>query len=93
MKMKRAACLLGIAMFALSALADGEYGLVEAVVAANEADVNATYEPFRPDKPFTLAGSSIGAIRSHDQIDDPTACWAPSSVYNHERWGSNHITN
>ena len=93
MKMERAACLLGIAMFALSALADGEYGLVEAVVAANEADVNATYEPFRPDKPFTLAGSSIGAIRSHDQIDDPTACWAPSSVYNHERWGGNHITN
>ena len=80
-------------MFALSAVADGGYGLVEAVVAANEADVNATYEPFRPDKPVTLAGSSIGAIRSHDQIDDPTVCWAPSSVYNHERWGGNHITN
>ena len=38
----RTACLLGVAMFALSAVADGGYGLVEAVVAANEADVHAT---------------------------------------------------
>ena len=89
----RSVCLLGVAACVLSALADGPYGLVEAVVAANEADVNATYEPFRPDKPFTLAGSSIGAVRDHDPIDDATVCWAPSNVYRHERWGGNHITN
>ena len=80
-------------MFALSAVADGGYGLVEAVVAANEADVNATYEPFRPDKPLTLAGSSIGTVREHDPIADTTVCWAPSKVYSHERWGNSQITN
>ena len=89
----RSVCLLGVAACVLSALADGSYGLVEAVVAANEADVNVTYEPFRPDKPVTLAGSSIGAVREHDPIDDTTVCWAPSNVYRHERWGGNHITN
>lgn len=90
---KRAACLLGVTIFALSALADGGYGLVEAVVAAKEADVDASYEPFRPDKPFVLAGSEIGTVRDHDPIDDTTVCWAPSKVYRHERWGNSQITN
>ena len=89
--MKRSVCLLGVAACVLCAQADGEYGLVEAVVAA--ATVDATYEPFRPDAPVTLAGSYVGSVRAHNPISDPTVCWAPSSVYTHERWGSNHITN
>jgi hypothetical protein len=53
--MKRAACLVGVALFVLPALADGPYGLVEAVVAA--AEIDASYEPFRPDALYRAARS------------------------------------
>ena len=89
--MKRAACLFGVAVFALSALADSQYGLVEAVVAA--AEVDATYEPFRPDAPVTLVGSLVGSVRAHNAIADATVCWAPTAVYTRERYGQSCITN
>ena len=74
----RSVCLLGVVACALPALADGQYGLVEAVVAA--AEVDATYEPFRPDAPVTLVGSFVGSGRAHDAIADTTVCWAPTAV-------------
>ena len=90
--MKRSVCLLGVAACALCAQADGEYGLVEAVVAATAAD--AKYEPFRPDAPVTLAGSHIQtAALWHNAITDTTVCWAPSAVYERERWANPTITN
>ena len=88
---RQATCLLGVVLFTLSALADSEYGLVEAVVAA--ATVDATYEPFRPDTPVTLAGSYVGSVRAHNAIADTTVCWAPTDVYTRERYGSSAITN
>ena len=89
--MKSSVCLLGVVACALPALADGQYGLVEAVVAA--AEVDATYEPFRPDAPVTLAGSSVGSVRQHNAIADTTVCWAPTAVYTRERYGNYCITN
>ena len=88
---KQAACLLGVVLFALPALAEGPYGLVEAVVAA--AEVDATYEPFRPDAPVTLVGSFVGSVRAHNAIADTTVCWAPTDVYTRERYGNYCITN
>ena len=87
----RSVCLLGVAAGVLSALADGQYGLVEAVVAA--AEVDATYEPFRPDAPVTLVGSFVGSVRAHNAIADTTVCWAPTAVYTRERYGQSCITN
>ena len=89
--MKRSICLLGVAACVLCARADGEYGLVEAVVAA--ATVDASYEPFRPDAPVTLAGSYVGSVRGHNGITNTTVCWAPTDVYTRERWASPAITN
>jgi len=83
--------LAAFAACAVSAQADGEYGLVEAVVAA--ASVDATYEPFRPDAPVTLAGSYVGSVRAHNAITDTTVCWAPTDVYTRERYGNYCITN
>ena len=87
----RSVCLLGVVACALPALADGQYGLVEAVVAA--AEVDATYEPFRPDAPVTLVGSFVGSVRAHNAIADTTVCWAPTAVYTRERYGQSCITN
>ena len=87
----RSVCLLGVVACALPALADGQYGLVEAVVAA--AEVDATYEPFRPDAPVTLVGSFVGSVRAHNAIADTTVCWAPTAVYTRERYGNYCITN
>ena len=89
--MKSSVCLLGVVACALPALADGQYGLVEAVVAA--AEVDATYEPFRPDAPVTLVGSFVGSVRAHNAIADTTVCWAPTAVYTRERYGNYCITN
>lgn len=90
-QMKRVACLLGVALCVLFAQADGEYGLVAAVVAA--ATVDATYEPFRPDAPVTLAGSYVGSIRGHNVISNTAVCWAPTDAYTRERYGNSSITN
>ncbi len=50
-------------------------------------------EPFRPDAPVTLAGSSVGSVRQHNAIADTTVCWAPTAVYTRERYGNYCITN